>query len=181
MELNVISITENFWKSHTDCSDNCGSEDDSIWPIPVVKRLSARYGDPLACSIGHHLPETKKKRRSYECKTKGPHNINTFRNLATSKHKALKIKVNWLNCLKRSIDFLGNFVDSKPSLKHFSLRWLLLRSGAVRRTWIIHLYSAGCQLHASSISFTTSFLWYIDSISSTNEVKRQLGTLEVCL
>lgn len=144
MELNVISVTANFWNSHTDCSDDCGGEDDSIWPVPVVKCLSARYGNPLACSIGHHLPETKiKKRRSFEYKTKGTHNIKTFINLATSNHKGLKIKVNWLNCLKRSIDFLGNFIHNKPSLKHFSLRWLLLRSGAVRRTWIVHLYSAG--------------------------------------
>lgn len=53
--IRTKSATAECPKVLTDSSDNCGSKDNSIWPVPIVESLAASYGDPLACSVRHHL------------------------------------------------------------------------------------------------------------------------------
>lgn len=55
----VIRTAVTYTAERTDGGDDGGCKDDGVRPVPVIKGLASSDGDPLACSIRHHLSNKK--------------------------------------------------------------------------------------------------------------------------
>lgn len=54
-DVAVINTVVTTTAERTNGGNDGGGEDDSVGPVPVVKGLGSSDGDPLACSVRHHL------------------------------------------------------------------------------------------------------------------------------